>query len=399
MSELATISETERLEFLHSLELLDTLPEGEFDAITEMASKYLNASVSLFSLVDKNRQWFKSTVGFEACETPRDVSFCAHAITQPDLFIVENADKNPLFAKNPLVTADENPIKFYSGVPIILEGKYAIGTLCIIDHEPRTLSDDEKVLLKNLGKQIEKLMELRLLHLKSEEQKKRLVIQHERLTEFAGVISHDMKMPLANLIITSDILRKKYSSILDSEGVNYLEYLKSSSLTLSDYISNILRYYESDDVTGQPKSTFDIYELLEDIVELLQLNENLHITIPEDNVMIHSNKSALEQVILNLLTNAIKYNDKEIAEIEITCSKDEKYYNFSVIDNGPGIEALQIPLIFNLYETLGNIDNKGKKGHGIGLSMVKKICQGLGGDIKVSSEFGKGAQFDFWIAS
>jgi len=398
MNELAHITEDERLSFLHSLELLDTMPEGEFDSITQMASKYLNASVSLFSVIDKERQWFKSNVGFDACETPRDVSFCSHAIKQPDLFIVENADENPLFSNNPLVTTKDNPVKFYSGVPIILEGKYAIGTLCIIDHKPRVLNEDEKNLLKNLGKQIEKLIELRLLHLKSEEQKKKLILQHERLSEFAGVISHDMKMPLANLIITSDILRKKYSSILDNEGINYLNYLKSSSLTLSDYISNILRYYESDDVTSQPKSTFDIYELLEDIVELLQLDENLHITIPEDNVILHANKSAIEQVLLNLLTNAIKYNDKDIAEIEITCNKEDKKYNFSVIDNGPGIDAGQIPLIFNLYETLGNIDNKGEKGHGIGLSMVQKICKGLGGDIEVSSEIGKGSQFDFWIA-
>lgn len=391
------ITEEERLEFLHSLELLDTLPEGEFDTITQLTSKFLNAPISLFSVVDKKRQWFKSRVGVDICETSKDISFCAHAIKQPDLYVVENTDNHPLFAENPLVTDKQNPIKFYSGIPIVMEGKYPIGTLCIIDHKPRKLTDEEKELLVSLGKQVEKLLELRLLHLRTKEQKAQLLKQHKRLQEFAGVISHDMKMPLANLIITSDILKQKYSNVLDKEGLEYVAYLKSSSLTLSDYIGNILRYYESDGVKEEAKTTFDIYELLEEIMEILHLDEKVSITLPEDNLIIHANKSALEQVLLNLLTNALKYNDKSITEIEITCSKDDTYYHFSVLDNGMGIQKDQLHLIFDLYETLGTIDKKGKKGHGIGLSMVKKICTALGGDIKAESEPGKGTCFDFWF--
>lgn len=391
------IIENERLEFIQSLELLDTLPEGEFDILTQLASKFLKAPVSLFSIVDKNRQWFKSRVGFEPCETPRDISFCSHAITQSDIFIVEDADTDPLFSDNPLVTTKTNPVKFYSGVPIVIHGKYPIGTLCIIDHIPRVLSEEEKEILISLGKQVEKLIELRITNLKVEKQRNELSKQHSRLQEFAGVISHDMKMPLANLIITSDILKKKYAHLLDKEGFTYLEYLKNSSLTLSDYIGNILKYYETEGITGQEKTTFDVYELLEEIIELLQLTENSNIALPEDNLILHSNKAALEQVFLNLITNALKYNDKEIPEIEIECSEDKVHYHFSVIDNGMGIDEKNIALIFDLYENLGNVDNKGNKGHGIGLSMIKKICANLGGDIKVSSEIGKGTQFDFWI--
>ncbi|WP_432411000.1 GAF domain-containing sensor histidine kinase [Rasiella sp. SM2506] len=392
------ISEKERIDFLNSLELLDTLPEDEFDMLTQMASKYLNAPVSLFSLVDGTRQWFKSRVGMDACETPRDISFCAHAIKQPELYVVENADKDPLFANNPLVTAKEKAIKFYTGVPIIIEGKYTIGTLCIIDYKPRVLTDEEKELLKNLGKQIEKLIELRLLNNKAIAQRKELQEQHERLKEFAGVISHDMKMPLANLIITSDILKKKYSAILDNDGINYLDYLKTSSLTLSDYISNILKYYESDGLAKESKTTFDIFELLEEIIEILHVNEQSGIHLPDQNLILHTNKPALEQVLLNLFTNALKYNDKESAEIKVDCYEDTNFYHFSVEDNGKGIAPEKLHLIFNLYETLDIIDKKGNKGHGIGLSMVKKICESLGGTIKVSSKVGKGTRFDFSIA-
>ncbi|OAB77315.1 sensor histidine kinase [Cochleicola gelatinilyticus] len=397
MNDKIEILEKDRLDFINSLELLDTLPEGEFDTLTKLASKFLKAPVSLFSIVDENRQWFKSRVGFEACETPRDVSFCAHAITQPEIFIVEDADSDPLFSNNPLVTAKTKPVKFYSGVPIIIDGKYPIGTLCIIDHKPRVLSNEEKEILIGLGKQVEKLIELRITNLKVEKQQDELLKQHSRLQEFAGVISHDMKMPLANLIITSDILKKKYAHLLDKEGFKYLDYLKSSSLTLSDYIGNILKYYETEGITGQEKTTFDVYELLEEIIELLQHTEKTNIALPEDNLILHSNKAALEQVFLNLITNALKYNDKEVSEIEIECDEDETYYHFSVTDNGMGIDKKNIALIFDLYENLGNVDNKGNKGHGIGLSMIKKICVKLGGDIKVSSEPGIGTQFKFWI--
>ncbi len=392
------ISEKERIDFLHSLELLDTLPEDEFDMLTQMASKYLKAPVSLFSIIDSKRQWFKSKVGVEVCETTRDISFCSHAIKQPKLFVVENTDENPLFANNPLVTAKENPVKFYTGVPIIIEGKYAIGTLCIIDHTPRVLSSDEKELLINLGKQIEKLIELRLLTNKAMAQQKELLVQHERLKEFAGVISHDMKMPLANLIITSDILKKKYSTVMDEDGLNYLNYLKTSSLTLSDYITNILKYYETDGLAKEAKTTFDIFEMLEDITEILHVNEQSVIHLPEENSILHANKSALEQVLLNLFTNALKYNNKQTAEIQVNCHEDDTFYHFSVVDNGMGIPSEKLHLIFNLYETLDIIDKKGNKGHGIGLSMVKKICQSLGGDIEVTSELGTGTTFTFWIA-
>lgn len=392
------ISEKERIDFVNSLKLLDTLPEDEFDMLTQMASKYLNAPVSMFSILDNRRQWLKSKVGIEVRETPIDISFCSHAIQQTDLYVIENADEHPLFAKNPLVTAEENAIKFYTGVPIIIEGKYAIGTLCIIDYVPRVLSVEEKELLINLGKQIEKLIELRLINNKAKAQQKELEVQHERLKEFAGVISHDMKMPLANLIITSDILKKKYSAILDDDGINYLDYLKTSSLTLSDYISNILKYYESDRLAKESKTTFDIFELLEEIIEILHVNEQSGIMLPDKNLIVHTNKPALEQVLLNLFTNAIKYNDKESAEIKVECSEDDNFYYFSIADNGKGIAPDKLHLIFNLYETLDVVDKKGNKGHGVGLSMVKKICESLGGDIKVSSKVGIGTRFDFCIA-
>lgn len=391
------VFEEKRLSLLHSLELLDGLPEDEFDTITRLVAKFINVPISLFSLVDKERQWFKSKVGVELCETPRDISFCTHAIQQANLYVVEDADLDPLFSNNPLVTAVQDPIKFYAGVPVSIDG-YPIGTLCVMDHKARVLTEEEGHLLTSLAKQIEKLIELRLLHLRSKEQEKLLRQQHERLKGFAGVISHDMKMPLANLIITSDIIKQKYSAKLDKEGVIYLNYLKSSSLTLSDYITNILRYYESDDATEESKSTFDIYELLEEVFEILHLEEQSTITLPEENLLIHTNKVVLAQVFLNLLTNAIKYNDKEITEVGISVTETENFYNFSVADNGPGIAKKEIGLIFNLYETLGSIDNKGNKGHGIGLSTVKKTCQALGGDIEVTSVLGKGTTFSFWIA-
>lgn len=155
------LNEPGRLAALLAFELLDTPAEAMFDNITSLAAQICNTPIALISLIDAERQWFKSRVGLEARETPRELAFCAHAINRGELFEVENALLDPRFRDNPLVTSDPD-IRFYAGMPLSDGHGHNLGTLCVIDRQPRQLNEQQQQNLKLLAQQTVQLFELRL---------------------------------------------------------------------------------------------------------------------------------------------------------------------------------------------------------------------------------------------
>jgi GAF domain-containing protein len=153
-------NEAKRIKVLWQYDILDTVPEEVFDDLTELAARICEAPIALITLVDENRQWFKSKVGVTINETSRDISFCGHAIEQSDLFIVPDATQDKRFAQNPLVTSDPK-IRFYAGAPLITPDGHALGTLCVIDKVPRELRPDQKQALRVLARHIMTQLELR----------------------------------------------------------------------------------------------------------------------------------------------------------------------------------------------------------------------------------------------
>jgi GAF domain-containing protein len=153
-------TETARLAALNRYAILDTEPEQSFDDLVVLASFVCRTPIATLSLVDDHRQWFKSKVGVEVRETPRDISFCAHAIQQQELFIVPDALEDPRFKDNPLVLGDPH-IRFYAGAPLIDEDGYALGTLCVMDRQPRELDDTQKEALRSLRRLALSQIELR----------------------------------------------------------------------------------------------------------------------------------------------------------------------------------------------------------------------------------------------
>lgn len=143
-------NEASRVEALRSLGILDTPPEDRFDRYTRITAKAFDVPIALISLVDHDRQWFKSAKGLDTIETPRSISFCGHAILGDGVFEVQNALHDPRFRDNPLVV-DAPEICFYAGAPLESADRYRLGTLCIIDRVPRRLSADEKTMLRNLA--------------------------------------------------------------------------------------------------------------------------------------------------------------------------------------------------------------------------------------------------------
>ena len=150
----------ERLAALHHFKILDTEPEQSFDDLTFLASYICEAPISLVSLVDEDRQWFKSCVGLDVTETSREVSFCAYAILEPELLIIPDALKDKRFATNALVLSDPK-IRFYAGMPFYTAGGLPLGTLCVIDTEPRQLNEKQEQALRVLARQLGSQMEHR----------------------------------------------------------------------------------------------------------------------------------------------------------------------------------------------------------------------------------------------
>ena len=143
--------EAKRLAALRALRILDTPPEERFDRITRIAAELFNVPISVISMIDSNRQWFKSHHGLGVSETPRSISFCGHAILQPEVFHVADATLDPRFADNPLVVGDPK-IRFYAGMPLRAPGGEALGTLCLIDSKAREFSDADRALLADLAR-------------------------------------------------------------------------------------------------------------------------------------------------------------------------------------------------------------------------------------------------------
>jgi two-component system, NtrC family, sensor kinase len=172
-----------RVAALEKYAILDTEPEQAFDDLTLLASYVCKTPIALISLVDENRQWFKSKIGLAASETPRQVAFCSVAIQQPDVMVVPDTLQDERFRENPLVTGEPR-IRFYAGAPLINEEGHALGTLCVIDQKPREISADEKEALQALSRLVLAQLEFRRnLALLKEALTDRTHAEHERERE------------------------------------------------------------------------------------------------------------------------------------------------------------------------------------------------------------------------
>ena len=388
-------NEAERLNEVKKYNLLDTLPEKQYDNITSLVASICDTPISLITLLDFDRNFLKSHFGVQLSESPRDISFCGHAIiSQDEVFIVEDAREDIRFHDNPLI--EENGVIFYAGAPLINEKGFPLGTLCVYDVKPRVLTEKQINMLKLMAKQVVNLFELHLKNQRLLEIQHEQRLRNERLQSFARVVSHDLKSPLANITSLSQMLKEENKDSLPEESLLYLNYIEESTLTLKNYIDGMLQFYKSTELLEQQKNSISVVSLFEEIKEMLILNK-AEFVYPKDPTTVHINKPAISQILLNLVDNAFKFNAGDGIKVQVTFSETTGFYIFTVEDNGMGIPKDKQDDVFEIFKTGGIKDRNGKEGTGIGLATVKNLVNKLGGEIKLESEMGKGSIFTFTI--
>ncbi len=388
--------EEKRLLDLESHSILDTIPENDFDYLTSIAAQICNTPISLVSLIDDKRQWFKSHHGLNVSETPKEYAFCGHAINEPDkILIVPDSRKDERFHDNPLVTGEPKVI-FYAGVPLISEDGYPLGTLCVIDNEPKVLNEDQIHSLKALSNQVMRLITLRKNKQELEQSLKNLENKNSELEQFAYIASHDLREPLNTITSFIELLEEDSKEDLTELKKQSFRFINGASSRMKDLIKGLLDYSRLGKKGNIDK--IDCNTLINNVIEDLNscISESKAIIKIEKFPTLNAYENELRILFQNLICNAIKFtNPDKTPNIIISSKEDKDHWQFSIKDNGIGIDEVYRDKVFIIFQRLHNRNEY--DGIGIGLAQSKKIAQLHNGDIWFDSEIGLGTTFHFTI--
>ncbi|WP_036146816.1 ATP-binding protein [Maribacter sp. Hel_I_7] len=427
--------EKERLALLQSYSILDTLPEKDYDNLTKLAAEICQTPISLITLLDDKRQWFKSHYGLEVSETPIEDAFCAHAITGNDpIFITKDAREDNRFHKNPLVTGEPN-IVFYAGIPLKNVNGLPLGTLCVIDDKPRTLTESQKESLNVLSEQVINLLELRKNKLELERAHKKLkkfskklerkVFQRTNqleiktiklelinndLESFNHICSHDLQEPLRKIqMFISQVSDTEFDN-LSEEGKHKLERIDLSAARMRNLIQDLLAYGSTETIDNS-LTTVSLKKLVDEVKDVLseELKEHKTVLRVQKDCEITVRPIQFKQLLFNLFTNAIKFSkreDKPVIKVsgkivegsdypELQLAEEKRYSRILVSDNGIGFDQKYERKVFEIFQRLHSDEEY--QGTGIGLAIVKRIITTHNGQIRVESSLGNGATFEIFI--
>ncbi len=375
--------EQQRLQALVDYDVLDSEAEKVFDDLTELASEICETPISLISLIDPERQWFKSKTGLDVEETHRDLAFCAHAILEKELFEVPNALEDERFFDNPLVTDFPN-IRFYAGTQLQTPSGYNIGTLCVISDQPKKLTPAQRKALDILGREVIAQLELRLKN-------KKLEVANKRKAEFLANVSHELRTPLNAIIGLSELsLSHVNADSMDREIYQYLQQINRSGTKLIGIINSVLelRKIEAGKMELHNRQC-NFRELFENTVSVLnylaeekslELKTEISSSLPAVGVI---DQQKLSQILVNLITNAIKFTSAHKQVFIRAWHQDETLF-IEIEDQGIGITERNLAQLFDRYVQVGK-KKSGQEGTGLGLSITKEFIELMGGEITVTS--------------
>jgi signal transduction histidine kinase len=385
-----TEDEATRLKTLYDYDVLDTEAEKILDDLTQLAAQTCNTPITLISLIDSNRQWFKSKVGLDAQETSRDIAFCAHAIHQKGIFEVEDTLQDKRFFDNPLVTSAPN-IRFYAGTPLVSPDGYAIGTLCVIDDKPNKLTHEQRQALEVLGRSVISQLELR-------KKIKELKQANEHKTEFLSNMSHELRTPLNAIIGFSHLILDDIKHhTLPAKFSEYIGHIDYSGRRLLSVVNSVIDLNKIE--AGMMQVQIErvcLREYIKDLEGMLAITANAKDV--EFSVYISDHLPAylaidqgkVSQIITNLVHNAIKFTDSgKWVKVEIL--HNDKKLVITVADQGEGISSIDQTKLFSKFQQVGQA--KSSEGSGLGLSITRGLIEILGGTIEVLSTLGSGSIF------
>ncbi|MDO6568632.1 ATP-binding protein [Alteromonas sp. 1_MG-2023] len=387
-------NEEQRLRELLSYDVLDTDAEQLFDDLTQLASQICDTPIALISLVDPDRQWFKSRVGIDAEETSRNIAFCSHAILQRGVFEVPNAIDDPRFHDNPLVTGDPN-IRFYAGAPLVTPSGHAIGTLCAISDTPKSLTETQRSALITLSQAV-------IAHLELKRKNRELERTSQFKSDFLSYVSHEIRTPLNAINTFSHLLEgeaKQHS--FPANFTESLGHISKSGERLLEIVNSVLDIKQIEAgkmrVMPRPVGTTDFFTHLFSLTRIRADDGNVIFdSVIDDNIpnILSFDDTKLGQVALNLLSNAIKYTHANRHVLVQVKYKKGKLL-LIIKDEGIGISEEEQKKLFAPFERMENAHQF--DGTGLGLNITKKLVELMDGSIKLSSALNKGTRISVSI--
>ena len=385
--------ESIRLDTLIGLGILDTEPEERFDRITRLAAEIFGVPIALVSLVDADRQWFKSRVGLEATETAREHFICTHAIAAAEIFMVEDASTDTRFAENPLVFGAPG-IRFYAGCPLKAANGQRLGTLCLIDHHPRTLTTGQQAALRDLAAIAEnelnavELNKALRLHRKSQQELDQL--RHK----FCTMAAHEMRAPLASIHGFAELLLQREFSKADRDDLFSRMFRKSGNLLgMLNKMLDLVRIEagQGADFDLRPVAPEQLAKVALECLDGPDAARRIHIDIAANLPAVVGDSNQLTQAFVNILSNSLKYS---AADTRITISaaveakQNRQWLIMTISDCGIGMSPEQMERVCERFYRAD--PGTTITGSGLGMSIVKEIVELHGGILTINSSLGQG---------
>ena len=391
--DLSRIEDPDRLAALRRTLLLDSPQEPSFDRLTELASLILDAPVSLVSLVDDDRQFFKSCVGLPEPwagerETPLSHSFCKHVVATGEPLIVEDARDHDLVRDNRAIP--DLDVIAYAGIPLVLDGQH-LGSFCVIDSAPREWTDREIEILENLARSAMTEIELRV----TTEELRAAVEERDNIL---AVVSHDLRTPIALVVAAAELAQRE--GLPEEKREEQLGILTRAGRRMARMVDDLVELTRMD--AGRlalNRVPTPVSRLLEDAAETVDLAaEAADVTVdirpPESELVADVDPHRVGQVLDNLLSNAVKFTPEGGTVTVDAGPGDEGGVRVTVADTGTGIPAEHQDRIFQRFHQVNPSD---RRGVGLGLAIAHAVVTAHGGEISVESELGEGTTFTFTL--
>ncbi len=400
-------NEQERLRELIRYEVLHTQYEEDFDQIVQLASAICKTPISTITLIDFNTQWFKAKIGIENTEGDRDTSFCGHAIVQNEaIMIVNDALEDQRFIDNPLVLGDPN-IRFYAGYPLVSPSGYKLGTLCVIDRIPRSLTPEQELTLKTLGNQVVKLFELRLRNKEAEVRNKLVEEQKIQLQESAAVqnkiisiIAHDVRGPVSSLKTMIELTKAK--SLTEEETAVLLDMLDKQLDGTLDMLTNLVDWGSmllkkgKLSITSVNVATV-VDKIFKNLLSMAQLKGNQFQNFVPDDVAVMADENTLRFILRNIISNSNKFTSNGTIAVHLLSHESDNMISIIVSDTGCGMPSEIQQQLFNPTKRHSREGTHKEKGSGLGLILAKEFAEAMHASLEVKSEPGKGTSFSITL--